>query len=70
MTRPDETYPRGLVGYVQTPPHPCWPGEARIALQFVVNYEEGSESCVLHGDQASETSLSRSSGRPPSRCGT
>ena len=51
-------YPRDLVGYGRHPPHPRWPGDARIALQFVLNYEEGSENCVLHGDAASETFLS------------
>ncbi|MDX9862581.1 MAG: allantoinase PuuE [Rhodospirillales bacterium] len=48
------TYPRDMIGYGQTPPHPRWPGEARIALQFVVNYEEGAENCILHGDAHSE----------------
>ena len=51
-------YPRDLRGYGRTPPHPRWPGEARIAVQFVVNYEEGAESCILHGDGASEAFLS------------
>jgi allantoinase len=51
-------YPRDLTGYGRRPPHPHWPNEARIALQFVLNYEEGSENCVLHGDAASETFLS------------
>lgn len=51
-------YPRNLTGYGQQPPHAAWPGEARIAVQFVLNYEEGSENCVLHGDAASETFLS------------
>ena len=51
-------YPRDLVGYGRNPPHPQWPGGARIALQFVLNYEEGGENCVLHGDPASETFLS------------
>jgi allantoinase len=51
-------YPRDLIGYGARPPHPHWPGNARIALQFVLNYEEGSENCVLHGDPASETFLS------------
>ena len=53
-----EHYPRDLVGYGRNPPHPRWPGEARIALQFVLNYEEGAENSVLHGDPASETFLS------------
>jgi putative urate catabolism protein len=51
-------YPRDLVGYGRNPPHPRWPGGARVALQFVLNYEEGGENCVLHGDPASETFLS------------
>ncbi len=51
-------YPRDLVGYGRNLPHPRWPGGARIALQFVLNYEEGGENCVLHGDPASETFLS------------
>ncbi len=54
----DQNYPRDLIGYGRTPPHARWPGGARIALQFVLNYEEGGENCVLHGDQASETFLS------------
>jgi allantoinase len=56
MTLPD--YPRDLVGYGPHPPHPQWPGGARIAVQFVLNYEEGAESNVLDGDQGSETFLS------------
>jgi peptidoglycan/xylan/chitin deacetylase (PgdA/CDA1 family) len=55
MTR---DYPRDLVGYGRKPPHAQWPGQARIALQFVLNYEKGGENCVLHGDAASETFLS------------
>src|SRR6185437_13901042 len=51
-------YPRDLVGYGRRPPHPQWPDEARVALQFVLNYEEGAENCVLDGDPASETFLS------------
>jgi putative urate catabolism protein len=51
-------YPRDLVGYGGAPPHPRWPGGARLALSFVLNYEEGAENCVLHGDPASETFLS------------
>ena len=53
-----DNYPRDLVGYGRTPPHPQWPGQARVALQFVLNYEEGGENNVLHGDAASETFLS------------
>ena len=43
-------YPRDLIGYGANPPHPQWPGNARLAVQFVLNYEEGGENCVLHGD--------------------
>ncbi len=53
-----QPYPRDMIGYGQTPPAVTWPGKARIALQFVLNYEEGGENCVLHGDAASETFLS------------
>ena len=55
MTRP---YPRDLRGYGAQPPDPEWPGGARLALQIVLNYEEGGENCVLHGDTASEAFLS------------
>ena len=51
-------YPRDLVGYGPQPPHAQWPKQARIALQFVLNYEEGGENCVLHGDAGSEQFLS------------
>jgi len=50
--------PRDLVGYGRLPPHPRWPGNARIALQFVLNHEEGGENSVLNGDATSETFLS------------
>ena len=50
---PFPTYPRDLVGYGRHPPHAEWPGQARIALQFVLNYEEGGENSVLHGDAGS-----------------
>jgi peptidoglycan/xylan/chitin deacetylase (PgdA/CDA1 family) len=53
-----EPYPRDLVGYGRTPPHPRWPGDARVAVQFVINYEEGGENNILHGDAASEAFLS------------
>lgn len=53
-----DDYPRDLIGYGSKPPHPQWPGQARIALQFVLNYEEGAENCVLHGDRTSEQFLS------------
>src|SRR5206468_2487933 len=51
-------YPRDLRGYGRNRPHARWPGNARIAVQFVLNYEEGGESCVLHGDPGSEQFLS------------
>ncbi|HYE40777.1 MAG TPA: allantoinase PuuE, partial [Ramlibacter sp.] len=51
-------YPRDLVGYGRNPPHAQWPGQARVAVQFVLNYEEGGENCVLHGDAGSEQFLS------------
>ncbi len=54
----DTSYPRDLKGYGEHPPAANWPGSARIAVQFVVNYEEGGENCVLHGDAASEKFLS------------
>ncbi len=53
-----EDYPRDLVGYGRNPPDANWPGGARIAVQFVLNHEEGSENCILHGDAASEQFLS------------
>ena len=51
-------YPRDLIGYGRHPPHAQWPGGARVAVQFVLNYEEGGEMSVLHGDAASEQFLS------------
>lgn len=51
-------YPRDLIGYGDQPPHPHWPGNARIAVSFVLNYEEGGERNVLHGDSESEAFLS------------
>lgn len=56
-----KNYPRDMVGYANKPIHPKWPNKAKIALQFVLNYEEGSENCVLHGDEASEVFLSEMS---------
>ncbi len=53
-----EHYPRDLIGYGATPPDPRWPDGARLALQIVLNYEEGAERCVLDGDAASEAFLS------------
>ena len=51
-------YPRDLLGYGRTPPHAQWPANARVAVQFVLNYEEGGENSVLHGDAGSEQFLS------------
>ena len=51
-------YPRDLLGYAGKPPNANWPEKARIAVQFVINYEEGGENCILHGDPASEAFLS------------
>jgi putative urate catabolism protein len=53
-----ENYPRDLIGYSNEPINPKWPNNAKIALQFVLNYEEGAENCILHGDEASEVFLS------------
>lgn len=58
-------YPRDLIGYGQNPPHPAWPNQARVAVQFVINYEEGGENCILHGDAASEAFLSEIVGASP-----
>ncbi len=55
MALHDADYPRDLVGYGQTPPNPQWPGGARLALSFVLNYEEGGENTLLNGDTQSET---------------
>lgn len=60
-----EAYPRDLRGYGRTPPDPHWPGGARIAVQFVLNYEEGGENNILHGDAASEAFLSEIVGAQP-----
>ena len=58
-------YPRELAGYAGKPPEPKWPRGARVALQFVLNYEEGGENSVLHGDKASEAFLSEIIGAQP-----
>ncbi len=58
-------YPRDMSGYGQRPPDAEWPNAARTAVQFVVNYEEGGENCVLHGDAASEAFLSEIVGAQP-----
>ena len=60
-----KAYPRDMIGYGPKPPNAKWPGGARVAVQFVLNYEEGSENCVLHGDKASETFLSEIIGALP-----
>lgn len=58
-------YPRDMVGYGRTPPQAAWPGGARLALQFVINYEEGGENTILDGDPASEAFLSEIVGAQP-----
>jgi putative urate catabolism protein len=58
-------YPRDLIGYGANPPDPKWPGGARVALQFVLHYEEGGENNILHGDKASEGFLSDMVGAQP-----
>jgi len=58
MSKIDPAYPRDLIGYGRKPPFADWPGQARVAVQFVLNYEEGGENCVLHGDPGSEQFLS------------
>ena len=66
MTQPPPPpYPRDMVGYGRHPPDPRWPNGARVAVQFVVNYEEGGESNILHGDVASEAFLSDVLGAVP-----
>jgi peptidoglycan/xylan/chitin deacetylase (PgdA/CDA1 family) len=64
MTTPPP-YPRDMIGYGRTTPDPQWPDGARIAVQFVVNYEEGGENNILHGDPASEAFLSEIIGAEP-----
>ena len=61
----DNNYPRDLIGYRCQPPHANWPNKARVAVQFVLNYEEGAENCLLHGDPASEMFLSEIIGAQP-----
>ena len=58
-------YPRNMSGYGQNSIHPNWPNKARIAVQFVLNYEEGGENSILHGDKASEAFLSEIVGAKP-----
>jgi putative urate catabolism protein len=57
MSPPNGSYPRDLAGYGRVTPDPKWPGQARVAVQFVVNFEEGGENSILHGDAASESFL-------------
>ena len=65
--KPPQDYPRDLIGYGRNPPDPRWPGRARVAVQFVVNYEEGGENSILHGDRASEAFLPTCWARSPGR---
>ena len=58
-------YPRDMKGYGKAIPKVTWPNKAKIAVQFVINYEEGAENCILHGDKASETFLSEIIGALP-----
>src|ERR1700748_204976 len=58
-------YPRDLRGYGRNPPDPRWPGGARVAVQFVVNFEEGGERAILHGDATSEAFLTEVLGTGP-----
>jgi putative urate catabolism protein len=61
----EHPYPRDLRGYGRNPPHPHWPNDARVAVQFVVNFEEGGENNILHGDASSEAFLSDVLGAQP-----
>ena len=65
MFKINSPYPRDLIGYGRNPPDPKWPDGARIAVQFVINYEEGAENSILHGDAASEAFLSEILGAQP-----
>lgn len=60
-----DRYPRDLIGYGRNTPNPNWQNQARVAVQFVINYEEGGENCILHGDQAAEAFLSEIIGAEP-----
>jgi putative urate catabolism protein len=60
-----DTYPRDMIGYGRNPPDPKWPDDALVAVQFVINYEEGGENNILHGDAASEAFLSEIVGAQP-----
>lgn len=61
----EPSYPRDLIGYGRTPPHARWENDAQIAVQFVINYEEGGENCVLHGDETAEAFLTEIIGATP-----
>ena len=61
------SYPRDLKGYGRNAPDPRWPGDARLAVQFVVNFEEGGERSILHGDASSEAFLPTCSALSPGR---
>jgi putative urate catabolism protein len=65
MSPPLDDYPRDLAGYGRNTPDPRWPGGARLAVQFVINFEEGGENSILHGDAASEAFLSDVLGAKP-----
>ena len=60
-----KNYPRNMIGYGAKTPSIKWPNGAKLALQIVLNYEEGSESSILHGDKSSETFLSEIIGAHP-----
>jgi putative urate catabolism protein len=62
---PSDRYPRDMVGYGRYTPDPKWQNQARVAVQFVINYEEGGENCILHGDQAAEAFLTEIIGAEP-----
>src|SRR5947199_4449785 len=64
-----EAYARDLIGYGENPPDPKWPGDARVAINFVMNYEEGSEPSIPDGDGISEGSLTEVAAADPGRQG-
>jgi hypothetical protein len=64
-----KNYPRNMIGFGSKTPIIKWPNDAKLALQIVLNYEEGSENCVLHGDKSSETFLSEIVGAQPIKVG-
>ena len=61
----EDSYPRDMIGYGRNPPDPRWPGGAYTAVQFVLNYEEGGENSILHGDAGAEAFLSEITGAQP-----